>query len=179
MIQPEIKDFYKTVFDLTMKVQEHVDDLQSRIQSQTSLVDQADCDYVIFRATELVDDLARRLNRMKRMSEQILCLKYMVESEGGPIKTEYVTASPTMTSMPRIPTKANDPEGYAAFMGSLGCTPEMIEAELFRPHWPSVLEHVAEQAAQGKPLPPGTSEKSTYPVYKVTRRKRKGVLEDE
>lgn len=178
MIADEFKELYRRLLSCHMLVEENMSDLRDQLQNQPTLGDLADADYAISRCAELADNIKSKVRKLEELSQQIVCLRWMMQDDGEPIRTDHVTCSPRMTTMGRLPSKHKEPEKYEAALKALGVSDEAVKGDLFRVHWPSLVYYMESLAEEGKPLPEGIDYKSTYPVYKCTRRKKKGVLEE-
>lgn len=177
-MQPQAKEFYREAFDYSMSLQEQLPTLQSMLQQQQPIEESADLHYAISRAFDVVEDTLKHLRQLKTLSEKLVCLKWALLPSGDNIKTDYVTATPKVVEMPKIPSQKSDPEGYKKLLQYFNCPEELLDKDLLRVHWPSLSLLVEEHAAEGKPLPPGCDPSTTYPIYSVRQLKRKGVLEE-
>lgn len=179
-IDPKAKDFYRAVLESYMTLQEHMKELEVALKSQTKLVDLADCDYAIDRAYELADTMRKKIKHLGELSTKLTVIKYLTDptTTGDPIRTEYVTVSPSMVLVPQVPSREKAPEHYEQFMRDLGVSDEeSIKSGVVAPHWPKLVEHITKLAENGEPLPAGCDPSKTYPVYDCKRRKKKEVLD--
>lgn len=141
----------------------------------------ADISYALLKSEQALVDLAKEIRMFKEIVDKSLCALWVQSGNPDPIRTEYVTASPGVKMMASLPRHNSDPERYAALMKYLGVKAEFSQGvdgkDLVRPHWPGFVEHLTQLAEQGKPLPPGIDADKTYPVYQVSLRAKKGVME--
>lgn len=177
MIHDDFKFLYSDTLKAHMALEAKLEDLRARLNSQTTIIDQADADYAISKISELMDDSAKKIRALLTLSEQLLTIRWVMSDCSEPIRTHYVTSSPKMTDMPKIPSKKSSPEAYAAFMAELGVPDTLVESEAVNPHWPGLCAYIESLAEKGEPLPASLKNVDTYPVFSCTRRKKKGVLE--
>ena len=178
MLPTKIKDMYTHLLKAYMQLMQEVEELHELLQTQQTIENSADIDFALSKCHEMADESAKRLKKLNELSAAILCLKWMTSStDGEPVRTELVTSTPRMTSMVQIPSKYKEPEMYKQMMMALGASEEAADEDIFRVHWPTLVEHIAVLEEKGLPMLPGVDPKKTYPVYKVTRRKRKEILE--
>lgn len=171
---------YRTVYSAYERLSKIIEDSLEKVTSgEKSIEELADFIFVAKQASQLLDENAKKLRGVLDTGKKVLCLRWVNSNYNGDnIKTEYVTATPKVTSMPVLPTGRKQPEDYAAFCAHFGIRPDLIENDSFRPHWPGMKKQIEDDAMNGKPLPPGCDPSKTYPAYDVLLRKRKGVLED-
>ena len=177
MIHDDFKFLYSDTLKAHMALETKLEDLRARLNSQTTIIDQADADYAISKISELMDDSAKKIRALLTLSEQLLTIRWVMSDCSGPIRTQHVTTSPKMTDMPKIPSKKSSPEAYAKFMSELGVPDTLVDSEAVRPHWPGLCDYIECFAEKGEPLPESLKNVDSYPVFKCTRRKKKGVLE--
>lgn len=138
----------------------------------------ADVTYAMKQSEKFLKDLSSTLKKQRENLERIACLLWVKRNVADPIKTDYVTATPNLKTMASLPTKKGDPEGYAALLKWLGIREDVSEDDAVRPHWPGMVEYLTKLMEEGKPLPPGIDPGKTYPMYTLSHRKRKEILED-
>lgn len=175
----QAKDYYKLVFDFNMELQRQIPAMQELLQTGMCLEEQADLHYAIHRAFEMLEETLKHMRVVENLSTKVLCLKWSLQSNGDNVKTDYVTATPQVTEMPKMPSEKSSPDEYRRMMADLGVPLDMVENDVVRPHWPGFKDMVHTLAEQGLPLPDGCDLTSSYPVYKVRLRKKKGVLETD
>lgn len=177
MIHDELKVLYSDTLKAHMALESKFVDLRALINSQATIIDQADADYAISKISELLDDSAKKMRALLTLSEQLLTIRWVMTDCTEPVRTMYVTSSPKMTEMPKIPSQKKAPDAYNKLMSELGVPDQLTATDAVRPHWPGLCTLVETLAAEGKPLPESLQHAETYPVFKCTRRKKKGVLE--
>jgi hypothetical protein len=68
---------------------------------------------------------------------------------------------------------------YTSLMKSLGASEQVVGADVLRPHWPHLVDHINSLVEQGRPLPPGIRPDMTRPRWLLKSLKlRKGVTID-
>lgn len=132
--------------------------------------EQADVAYAANEAFKLLDDLRKEAQVIRELAEKIGTALWVKVSNGDPIRTDYVTATPRVKMTATLPKKSKDPVAYATFMRFLKIPEDIADAEVVRPHWPAVVELLSKLMEEGKPLPPGIDPDKMYPVYKMTLR---------
>jgi hypothetical protein len=61
-------------------------------------------------------------------------------------------------------------------MSAAGAPPELVAADVLRPHWPHLVEWLSRRASEGLPPPPGIDPAQTYSLWNLRNlRARKGV----
>ncbi len=151
---------------------------QRTVGGAVSLDELADSAFVAREIAVLANDLRKEFEAAQGLLEKIACLAWVTAHAGEPeqaepIRAELVVATPSLKQMASLPRLKKDPKAYNRLMLHLG-VPEACR-ELVRPHWPSMVEHLTNLAEQGRPLPPGIDPNKTYPVYKLTMRRRPDV----
>lgn len=147
------------------------------VKKTPNIQELADWAYALSECEKMLDRLRKDAKAAKEMAEKICCLLYTKLGEGGPIRTEHVTATPRVKFMASIPKQSTNPEAFARLMEHLGIPREMWEKDVVRPHWPGFTDFFTECLEAGKPLPPGIDPDKTYPLYALTLRKRKDIEE--
>lgn len=137
----------------------------------------ADAAYALRKAGELLEDTRKEVKRVEELAIKIACVLWVRDPanlNGKPIKTQYVTASPNVVDMPRLPSRRENPNQFFELLTALGVPQHLQgtddESSIIVPHWPGLLKHVEQLAGEGKPLPAGLDSTATYPVYKMTLR---------
>ena len=140
------------------------------------------CDIVasLKKAEDLAKDTKTELLQAREKFEQVACALYVRAGDlGEPIRTDWVTGSPSSKSIPRLPTYKKSPEEYVALCKFFGMSDDVISSDAFRPHFPGIVEVVTACENAGKPLPPGISKDSLTTVFVVSCRWKTGVDIDQ
>lgn len=180
----QAKQIYLDVTEFSFAIREQISDLKASIGNLGVVEDVADVDFAINEAVKELDSARKELNALLRLSTQLVCLRWTMQAtmtgNAEPVRTDYVTASPKVVDMPKIPSHKSEPEAYRKFCKSIGLSEEVVVNDLARPHWPGIVEYVELLAHEGKPIDilGGVDITQTYPVYSVTRRKGKVSLTD-
>ncbi len=155
--------------------------LRERMQRTNDMHELVDTVLVLREMYKYADDLRKEIQRTRDVCERITCVIWAKGTDAEPIRTAYVTASPDIKYMASIPKRKTDPEKYAALMNFLGIPDQLWRTtgpEVVRAHWPGFVDYVSARMEAGLPLPDGLDVEKTYPVYKLTlRRKKKEIID--
>lgn len=173
-----VADLYLTVQRTYMETHEAITRIRTASLTESSKEELADTAFALSRAFQYARDLKTELEKLQELCEKLCCLKCSVEENAETIRTPYVTATPTMKPIATLPKRKEDPEGYKKLMIWLGVPEHMIvmddeEREPLRPHWPAVMDKLADAMEKGLPLPPGIDINKTWPKYGLTKREGK------
>ena len=167
----EIKALYlRTYHDLSVLR----DDLK---QSEFTTGDIVDLIYVMRELSKVVDDLRKETDGVMHQFENVGCMISIARGDLEPIRTNLATGSPNLKMAAKIPSQTKDPENFALLMDHLGVSKEAVADKCVKPHWPGLVERMTNDAAMGKPLPPGVDPNSSYPVYSMRIRAKKSLDE--
>ena len=182
-MKPEAKELYKTALTANMEIQSRFNELKPVIESggMFSIEEKVDLLYSVEQMLDILEDAKKHCRAMVSTLQKIICLQYALQSvTGEPVRTDYVTASPMVNNSPRIPSRKTEPEAYKALMDALGINEEVYNNDMVRPHWPGFVDFVQMKQLEGVALPDHVKEiMKPSPIYSVTLRKKKGVLDDE
>lgn len=146
-------------------------ELESKVIACGSIPDQADAALVAREAAKAMEHCGKQLRKLEYLSTQVCCALWAsMPGAGGKIKTEYCTASPSVSPKPVIPSYTKNKEKYAEAMRGLGVPEAVIDSGLLSFHWMRVCEHVGSLAEQGLPLPPGINVADTAPKFTLNAR---------
>ena len=168
------RDLYKLAWDFHQEYYRML--IASRgkaVDGEESLEDMVDTMRALRDAAKMIDDMRKESDKLRDTVAKKTCLAWLVANVGDVIKTEYATGTPTVKQMPKLPKPGT--EEYALLCKHFG----IDEASPFRPHWPSMLERISEDLANGKPLPAGCDLSSVYQIFDVAIRSKKPILQDE
>lgn len=173
-----------TAFRAARTVHEQVVALQQRLEKFVAeCVDKgelADVAYAMREASKLVDDTRKRLDGLGETAQKVACLVSVQLGDVSTIRTEHCSATPDVRQVASPPRRSTRPEEFARLMDHLGVPKHLWEGgdhAVVQPHWPGLMDYLARQAAEGKPLPPGIDPSRTFPEYKLVIRAKKGVTE--
>jgi len=145
----------------------------------TDMKELADLALVASDVKKLAEDLESEARQLREISEKVCCLAWMRRGVADNIKTEYVTATPDIKPIPKLPDRRREPEAYGQLMDGLGVPRALWDvgddrSAVMQPHWNGMQEYVASLMQQGKPLPPGVSQTSGQ-VFRLRLHRRKEV----
>lgn len=180
-MRPELKDLYKQIRAVHQRFVQIDAWLEEEIKCATDKYDMTDVAFASREISELCKEIVKLANQKQRFAERMACLIAIAEANPNAYQTDYVTASPDIKTIVSIPKKSTHPEGFGKLMQYLGVPDELYsgegDKEVVRPHWPGLVDRIARDLAEGKPMPPGTDPNKTYAEYKLKMRERKGVAE--
>jgi hypothetical protein len=161
---------HMTNFEKLQLLRAAVNSMKNR--GQASSAELADAVYALKTASALLNDARKDADKLLHELEIDCCKSWIAEGTGDSIRTEYCSATPDYKEAPRVP-KAGTPE-YAELLRHFG----VPEDSPFKPDWNLMIERVAQDASEGKPMPAGIDVSQTWTIFKVSTRKRRPVLED-
>lgn len=146
---------------------------------KTTQADRVDAVFLVRQVERLADDTRKEFRKTRELGERITCLVWTAQSEADAaqarsVKGRYVTATPNMRMAANLPSHKHDPEGYAAFMQSIGVdvASAAVQCGAIQLHYPGVERLITECTANAKPLPAGLPADKLIPVYSLTLRER-------
>lgn len=183
-----MKQSAKQLFQLAKAAHEEIfrqlKAVEQEMKKNMNMVELCDYAYAINESHTLMESSKKELWKLRELSNKLVCGLYLqTDMSSRSIHTDYVTATPDIGRSPNIPSEKSDPAGYKQLMDYLNI-PDFGEdengnkIEPVRPHWPGLVEYIKKLDAVGKPVPPGIDVSKLTPVYKLTLRKKKGVLEE-
>lgn len=179
-MKSETKDLYILVRDTHAQVYNRVKELTEQTKALADLEEQADNCYALHQTLKLIEDMRGQLRDLKDMAERLTGVLWSKLSDGDPIRTTYVTATPRLRVVASIPSRKSSPEKYNALMNALGVPTHLSnkDTEVVRVHWPGLCDHLTSLQEQGLPLPEGLDGDKTWTQYSMLYRAKKGVDED-
>jgi len=134
--------------------------------------DRVDVAYVLKEAAKLLDDLRKEANHSRELIENVACAVFVQEHAASldppsNIKGQFVTGTPDVKEAASLPRKSVDPDRYYAMMKALGVEDSALEADVVRPHWPTIVDLLTKRAEAGLQPIAGIDPSSTYPVYSI------------
>jgi hypothetical protein len=183
-MKSEFKDFYQEMFSFFHSFHNSVAALKDRMKTNNDMEDQTDLAYVVREILALSEDVRKELEKLQKQAHLIACLQWIKAVSDGEmrtdkISTEYVTGVPNVKEGASLPKLKTEPEQYRKMMEFFGVKPEFVDKDILRVHWPRFMELMNEMTAAGKPYPPGIDAKKTFPMYELSLRKKKAILEDD
>lgn len=166
-----LNDFYLKYYGLLSAVRDAAKDKKYTLPESVDLL------YVIRETSKLLNDLRKESDGVENVMINITCLLYLTKSDDKPIRGKLATGSPNVSMIAKIPNMKRDPEEFAALMEYFGIPRGPIEEGILKPYWPGLCEHISRCAEEGKPTPPGVSKDSQYPLYKMSIRHKRDLLE--
>ena len=179
----KIKAFYAQVDQVHSDLFAQLLRLEEELKTETSIEELADWTLVMREANAHLDQLASKTRAMQDTAVKMGCAIFCVLPDNHKyvqkqaIKTAYCTAKPDLKYCASIPNQKKDPEKYYALTDYLGIHREHAEKRTVRVHWPTFVDLITELTQEGKPLPPGIDATATYPVYKMTVRRNRSILD--
>lgn len=129
-----------------------------------SLEDIGDQIFLLKRSAKFLDDLAKEIRAVARMSEKLFCVGCISEDKTV-VKGRIVKAYPKVKHAVKIPSYSSNSEDYEGLLGEMGVPKEA--REILKPNWPKMIEMFSERISNGEKLPPQLDPTKTYPVYSV------------
>lgn len=155
--------------------------LRELASNSPDMIELTDISYALHTCEKFVKDSSKEVRALKELIDKIVCAMWVQNGVHQPIRTEYVTGSPDVKVMAKIPTRRGDPENFKKLMTFLNVPEELWnmgddEHLPINIHYPGMVDHISALATQGKPLPNGIDPSTTYPLYKLTLRPRKEIV---
>lgn len=125
----------------------------------------ADINLVAKVCEKKMDDLRKAYKNVRSTAEKTICYLWVNSGDDKPIKTPYVTCSPDLRMVPKVPSATQEPEEYVAFLGELGVPKEVAEFGALQIKWPGLVEYCTYLAQQGKPTPKGADNDTKHNVF--------------
>ena len=138
----------------------------------------ADIAYALRETRELAEDIRKRCDALGKTAQNVGCLLAISSGNPNAIKTEYVTATPTVRDITSIPKRREQPEQFAALMQFLEVPKNLWdggEHAALSVNWPGLVELISKRSSDGLPLPPGIDPEKTYPEYSLRMLGKKEV----
>lgn len=170
--------------------------LKSEIDRCNNFAELCDYAFAVDGAHKFIEDLKKELWKFRESINKKVCELWLQAAQSHlnsgqsfdrSIRTDYVTATPNIGQAPNIPKASGDnadPEGYKKLMDYLGIDTSKWArkedgelSEVVKIHWPGIVALVTERLSAGLPCPPGIDVSKMLPVYKLTLRKRRDVLD--
>lgn len=168
-------ELFRTARDTHAKLHGLLLRLDKEVKNSHDLKELADIAYAVDEVRKLADDTRRESAAVNELSEKLCCALWTVMGSSEPIRTATVTATPDSKLIATLPSRKKQPEEYKTLMIGLGMAPEAADQDIFKPHWPGIMDHITRLASEGKPLPPGIDPGKTYTQYKLVFRAKKEV----
>lgn len=193
-----MKKSAQNIYSESKKVHENIYRLMAQLRVEidkcNNMVELCDYAYAINGTHGFIEDLKKELWNFRELLNKKVCDLWIsfaqkdISSVDRSIRTDYVTATPAIGTAPNIPKPRDNPEEYKKLMDYLGIdisgwpvTETEDEGgklnEVVKIHWPGLCALVTAKLAAGSPAPPGIDISKMSPVYKLTLRKRRDVLD--
>lgn len=183
-MRPQLQSLYLLAREL------HQASVEAEVATQTFLSqcgdkhDAADAAYALREVHDLCDDVKRRCHRLNAAAQRLGASLQLADGSPEAIRTDHCTATPKMRTIVSMPKRSTHPKEFGALMSHMGVPRQLWEArdgdenkEAVRPHWPGMIDLIADLLAEGKPMPPGIDPNKTYAEYTLVIRGKKGVAE--
>ena len=193
-----MKKSAQNIYAESKKVHENIYRLMAQLRVEidkcNNMVELCDYAYAINGTHGFIEDLKKELWNFRELLNKKVCDLWIsfaqkdISSVDRSIRTDYVTATPSIGTAPNIPKSRDNPEEYKKLMDYLGIdisgwpvTETEDEGgklnEVVKIHWPGLCSLVTAKLSAGLPAPPGIDISKMSPVYKLTLRKRRDVLD--
>lgn len=183
-MKPSAKQLFQLAKAAHESIFNQLKKLEREVNENMNMVELCDYAYAVDQAYNHIEDLKKELWKLREACNKRVCALVLQSNyQERSIHTDYVTATPNISRSPSIPSEKSDPAGYKKLLDHLGIPDfgtdeEGNKIEAVRPHWPGLVSYIQKLDAAGKPTPPGIDVNKLTPVYKLTLRKKKGVLEE-
>lgn len=160
-------------------MQNAIVEAEKTVPDTACVEEQADIEFVLYKVADLVKEMSKSVEKARKRRVYLMCIFFASTGREEPIRTDYVTSTPKVTYIPRLPsaTNAEQRSEFQELLRYFGVNEEAIVGDLLRPHWPSYLDFVEKCNEKGVALPPGVLPER-FPVYDVIHRSTKRPLND-
>jgi hypothetical protein len=169
------KDAYAKLMAMYGDYVEHHNELVKLMHEEGHITELADLAYVLRQLDDMIHDMHKKSASTYELAGRLLCLMWAKNGSDEPVRTPYCTITPKIKMAANLPKRGSDE--YIALLTSMGFTAEMLETDAVRPHWPGLTDFITQRLTEGRALPAGLNQASTYPVYGITILKKKGITE--
>lgn len=171
-----MKNVYRVMHEAHAKMYVALQEIDTTVKHCSNVKELADYAFALRETAAMADDTRKTCEAIQRLAERICCAITVKDGLEGPVRTDYVTATPTVKMMASLPNKTREPDQYKRLLEHFGLDCELAEEDGVRFHWPGMVRHISKLAEEGRPLPPGLDVEKTYPVYGLSpMKKRKGI----
>jgi hypothetical protein len=182
MMKPQLQSLYLLALELHRASVELEVKLNAEMSTCVEKTDAVDVAYAMRETWSLVHDVRKRVYVLQQRAEKLAVALNLADGSAENIKTDYCTATPKIRTIVSIPRRSTDPENFGKLMAWLGVPKDLWdkgdeEKEVLRPHWPGLIDHIADRLQEGKPMPPGVEPNKTYAEYSLVMRGKKGIAE--
>lgn len=176
----ELRLLYTQVLENFAYVRRALQSMQAELRSSGDMVWLTNVAYALRQAEEVAEGTRKELTKAKELAEKMACYLHTTAASDEPIRTSYVTATPSVKQAVKVPSRKSDPAGYANMMHSLGIPEQLWSGErehaAIAIHWPGLCEFLQTRQAQGLPALQGL-DTNTATAFSLKMRAKKGVLE--
>jgi hypothetical protein len=155
--------------------------LRKELTTNPNVEDHADAVYALRELAKLADEVRKKANSISEISQKLACVIQVATKNTDTIRTDHCIGTTDVKPIVTLPKQSTQPEQFAALMNWLGIPAAMWDRgddhSVVKPHWPGMMNYLAEQMAAGRSLPPGVDPNKVYDEYKLTVRSKKGVAE--
>jgi hypothetical protein len=140
----------------------------------------ADMSYALKQTVKLCEDTRKELNQVIEAIEKVCCVIHTQIQEPGPIKTEFVSATPKVKMSASLPHPIRNKEKFEALMKALNIEDRLWnvpegEKPAIALNFLGFSELISSYLREGKPLPPGIEQETMFPIFSLIIRPRKEV----
>lgn len=143
-----------------------LDELENQLltANPTNLDYQTTLAFIARKSLESMELVEKRLKKLEhRVAEQFSTVLLITGSKN--YSNEHCTMTPNPDVYMKYPDSP-DKEGFENFI-------KQLPAKVLRPHYPTMLEHLAECMSDGQQAPYGLTKESIHPIHKVRIRSKK------
>lgn len=176
-MRPELARLYRETRALHAGITRALMGVEEAIKTASDEADMADIAYALREIADFADHIRKQCNVQQKLAEKMACvLTVCITQSAEPIRTEYCTATPDVRPIVSVPRRSTHPKEFEALMNYLGVPKRLWEGgdhAVVKPHFPGLVDLLAKEQQDGKPLPPGIDPNKVYQDYKLNIRKRK------
>ncbi len=159
-----------TVTEFLLKTLQLMQEENIRLRSSTDIEDLVDSAFAMKCVEEQLAILTKKCKEV-RGNIEFKVGQLFISMDVKNIKTEYVTATPTVSQTATPPTFSKNYEAYAEVMRHFGVPEDHIKMGLLQIHYKHFGEYLNDMAAQGRGLPPCIEAMKKHDSFVVRYRK--------
>jgi len=168
----QTKDVYKEAIEFFNGMQEKVRHLE---ESTRNVDDMIDAIYGIRETIQYIEDVRKSLNSLSEFFQQVAYLA-IASNHRKSWATDYASGKLEAKPQPSIPSLKKNRDEYLDLCRFFGIPASIAELDVFRLHWPGIVEYCRILQEKGEDLPTNIDNDSAKLAISV--RKKKGILDD-
>lgn len=181
----ELKELYATICEYHDYIYTLVSRLKREADKETMEAN-TDCAFVMRECAALLKSSMVECNNTREQNERLAAFQWLqklAEHRGGPIKTEFCSATVNTDEQVKIPKYEDDPIAYNEMCDWLAIDPNLrdrgvaidaeigeMHTEVVRVHWPGLQSYIQDLARSGYSLPPCLQQMQTWTKYTLALR---------